>query len=476
MLVQLGDPISTAQEHFDNGAFLEELRDLIEVQSESTVESSKGFLRSYLKDKMLPIFEEMGFEVQIHENPISGAAPILLAERIEDPSLPTVLSYGHGDVVPGQNEAWQQSLSPWEMKVSDDKAYGRGIADNKGQHWVNICALRAIIKSQGALGFNCKFILEMMEERGSIGIAEFCEQHSDQLAADLFIASDGPRLDPEIPTIFLGNRGVYNFRIRVKLREKAFHSGNWGGVLKDPGIILAHAITSIMDRCGQICVPGWRPPMPSESVRTLINECPVVDQNSITEIDIDWGEKGLTPAERLLGWNSFAVLALDLGNPDQPMGAIAPEASAICQLRFVEGTDPDDILPSLSRFLDSEGISGIELESTRKTKSRATRLRHNHPAVAFARTAIERHTGKKPHVMPNLGGTLPNYVFSDLLGLPTIWLPHAYRGCNQHAPNEHLPVALLREALVMMTGLFCDLADHRKDSELFKRESSERTE
>ena len=87
----------------------------------------------------------------------------------------------------------------------------------------------------------------------------------------------------------------------------------------------------------------------------------------------------------------------------------------------------------------------------------ATRIDPDEPWVQWAAKSIAETSGKKPAILPNLGGSLPNDIFTDVLGLRTVWVPHSYPGCSQHAPNEHLPPSLLREALGIMAGLYWDL-------------------
>ena len=125
-----------------------------------------------------------------------GAPPLLFAERREDAALPTVLIYGHGDVVAGYDEQWDDGRSPWELRSRDGKWYGRGTADNKGQHTINLAALARVLASRGRLGFNAKLLLEMGEEIGSPGLHLTCERRAESLSADVLIASDGPRLAP----------------------------------------------------------------------------------------------------------------------------------------------------------------------------------------------------------------------------------------------------------------------------------------
>jgi acetylornithine deacetylase/succinyl-diaminopimelate desuccinylase-like protein len=146
-------------------------------------------------------------------------------------------------VIRGLEEQWREGITPWQLKQEGDKYYGRGTADNKGQHSVNMAALEVVLQERGRLGFNVKFMLETGEELSSPGLKTFCEQHRERLKADVLIASDGPRLSAQRPTLYLGSRGSINLNLTVELRDGAHHSGNWGGLLANPGIILAHALS-----------------------------------------------------------------------------------------------------------------------------------------------------------------------------------------------------------------------------------------
>jgi acetylornithine deacetylase/succinyl-diaminopimelate desuccinylase-like protein len=448
--------IATAQKSFDSGQFRETLARRVAVPTESQNPERRPVLREYLDGQMRPAFEAMGFTCRTLEHP-KALAPFLLAERMESPSAPTVLGYGHGDVIRGLDREWQEGLSPWQLTESQGRWYGRGIADNKGQHTVNMEAMRHVIATRGKLGFNAKFLIEMGEENGSPGLRELCTEHQDLMRADLLIASDGPRLRAERPTIFLGSRGSMNFDLTIEARAGGHHSGNWGGLISNPGIQLAHAIASLSSPTGQIRIPEWVPSELPASVRRVLADCEVDGGEDGPQIEPWWGEPGLSPAERVFGWCSFEVLAFKTGNPDTPVNAIPPRAWARCQLRFVVGIDPTQILPALRRHLDRHGFPMVKIAAARETLFNATRIDPDDEWVQWAVASLARTSGKKPAILPNLGGSLPNDIFTDVLGLRTIWVPHSYAGCSQHAPNEHLPPELLREGLSVMTGLYWDL-------------------
>lgn len=448
--------IARAAEQFDSGAFRATLARRVAVPTESQNPDRGAMLVSYLTDEMQPAFEAMGFECRTLTHP-RAKAPFLFAQRIEDPALPTVFGYGHGDVIRGLEPEWKEGLSPWTLTERDGRWYGRGIADNKGQHSVNLQALANVLAERGRLGFNAKYLIEMGEETGSPGLRDLCTEHRALFDADLLIASDGPRLRVDRPTLFLGSRGSFNFDLSIEARAGGHHSGNWGGLISNPGIQLAHAIASIVSPTGQIRIPEWVPTELPASVRRALADCEVDGGADGPTIEPWWGEPGLSPAERVFGWCSFEVLAFKTGNPETPVNAIPPRAWARCQLRFVVGVDDSQILPALRRHLDRHGFPMVKLVSTREEIFHATRIDPDDPWVTWAAASLAETTGKKPAILPNLGGSLPNDIFTDVLGLRTVWVPHSYPGCSQHAPNEHLPPEVLREGLGIMTGLYWDL-------------------
>jgi acetylornithine deacetylase/succinyl-diaminopimelate desuccinylase-like protein len=450
--------LARAAEHFDSGAFFADLERRVAFRTESAFPDREQDLRAYLTEEMVPAVDRMGFTTRVVENPVSPRHPFLVARRIEDPSLPTVLTYGHGDVQPAHAEQWREGLDPWRVTIEGDRWYGRGVADNKGQHTVNLVALGQVIAERGGrLGYNVTLLLDMGEEFGSPGLNEVCDQERADLAADLLIGSDGPRIAADRPTVFLGSRGSVNVTFRVQARGEAHHSGNWGGVLSNPATVLVNALASLVDGRGRLLVEGLRPSGVPEPVWRALIDVPVDQGPDSPVVDEDWGEPGLTPSERLFGWNTLELLAMTAGDPDGPVNAIPPSARAHCQLRFVVGTDAGRVAGLLREHLDRAGFPMVEVSQDHAMV--ATRLDPEDPWVAWTLTSLQRTTDTRPALLPNLGGSLPNGAFADVLGLPTVWVPHSYPGCAQHAPNEHLPAPLVRESLQVMAGLWWDLAE-----------------
>ena len=451
------DAIANACAQFDSGAFFATLSRRIAYRSESQG-GSDTTLAPYLSEEMMPALAQLGFTARIVPNPVSGAPSFLVAHRHESDAVPTLLMYGHGDVVRGYDEQWRTGLSPWRLQVEGERWYGRGTADNKGQHSINLAALASVLAVRGGrLGFNAKILLEMGEEVGSPGLNQVCAALKDELRSDLLLASDGPRLNAQQPAVFLGTRGVVNFELSHRARDGGHHSGNWGGLLRNPAITLMAALNTLVDAQGVIKIAGLRPPAIPAAVREALAGLTVGGAPGDPAIDREWGEPGLTPEERVFGWNCLEVLALKAGNPEYPVNAIPPSATAWCQLRFVVGTDWQHLAQHVRAHLDAQGFERVDVQVS--VGSPATRLSPDQPWVRWAVHSIEQSTGKRVAVLPNLGGTLPNEVFAHTLGLPTVWVPHSYPACSQHAPNEHLLGPVVREALQLMAGLYWDLGD-----------------
>ena len=452
--------LARAASFFDDGGFKSLLSDLVAIPSTAQEEGREEDLQDYLHGAIQPWLERLGFTVAIHPNPIEGFGPILTGIRIEDASRPTVLLYGHGDTVRGLEDQWRAGLEPWRLIEEGDRWYGRGTADNKGQHALNIAALEAVLNERGGrLGFNVKIVLEMAEERGSKGLREFVAAHADTLKADVLIASDGPRVEPGVPTIATGTRGTFHFDLALKLRPGGVHSGHWGGLTRDPAVLLAHALTSMMDRDGKVLVRGILPPSLPNSVRAVLDGCPVGGGDGAATIDDGRGEPGLSSAEKIYGWNSLIVLAMISGRPENPVNAVAPDARAHCQIRYTVDSDPATFAKAVRDHLDANGFQDVVVENA-FVRMAASRTDPDHPWVRWAQASMQQSLGKKVQIIPNSSGGLPGDVFVDHLHVPLVWVPHSYNGCKQHGPDEHFLIAPAREGILAFAGMWWDLGEN----------------
>jgi len=214
-----------------------------------------------------------------------------------------------------------------------------------------------------------------------------------------------------------------------------------------------------MDERGKILVRDWLPKNGiAASVRHVLAGCEVGGGGDSATIDEGWGEPGLTPAEKIYGWNSLIVLAMVSGRAENPVNAVAPDARAHCQIRYTVDTDPEGFGPALRRHLDAQGFRDIAIENG-AVRMAASRTAPNHPWVLWAQDSMQRSLGRRVQIIPNSSGGLPGDVFVDHLGTPLVWVPHSYNGCKQHGPDEHLLAGPAREGLLAFAGMWWDLGE-----------------
>jgi acetylornithine deacetylase/succinyl-diaminopimelate desuccinylase-like protein len=200
-----------------------------------------------------------------------------------------------------------------------------------------------------------------------------------------------------------------------------------------------------------------KPPRISNQIRSALGDVKIEPMSDEPGLSENWGEAGLSAAERLYAWNTLEVLAMSSGNIEKPANAIPGRAQAVLQLRFVVGTRVEKAVDVIRTHLHANGFPMVEVLMTQSFA--ASRTDFDSPWVNWTAESIRQTTGKAPAVLPNIGGSLPNDVFSEALGLPTIWVPHSYPGCSQHAPDEHILLSVTEEALGIMAGLFWDLGE-----------------
>jgi len=230
-----------------------------------------------------------------------------------------------------------------------------------------------------------------------------------------------------------------------------------GGLLANPGVILAHALATITSPKGAIKVRSGcaaHAELGARRARRLHRrrrrKCP--------EIDPDWGEPGFTPSEKVFGWCSFEVLAFTTGNPETRSTRSRPRRARPCQIRFVVGVDPENFMPALRRHLDAHDFPMVQAEPWKKAYFPATRLDPDTPG--YAGLSLNRTTtGKRRQSCPNLGGSLPNDIFADDLGMPTVWVPIPTPPAPNTPPTKHLLAPVAREALKIMTASIWDLGE-----------------
>jgi acetylornithine deacetylase/succinyl-diaminopimelate desuccinylase-like protein len=365
--------------------------------------------------------------------------PLVLGRRTGRPGAPTVLVYGHYDVQPPDPlDAW--TSPPFEPQFRDGRLYGRGTADNKGQHLAQLLAVESLLATWGELPCTVKVLLDGEEEIGSPNLAGFAAANRERLAADLVVWSDGP-VDPGGGwRLVFGVRGIASFELRARGANRPLHSGNWGGVAPNPLWTLVHLLASMRDPEGRITVDGFaddvRPLGPAE--RDALARLPV----DVAAVKADLGLERLDApedrgfAERLAAWPTLTINGLHGGYGGQGTQTVLPsEAVAKCDVRLVADQRASDVYDKLEAHV-AANAPGVEL--VRQGSMEPSRTPLDSPFTGPVRAGMAAAQGADPLLVPVLGGSLPLHVFTGVLGLPTFGIPLGNADQANHAPDENL--------------------------------------
>jgi len=414
--------------------FLDRLIDYVRRPSISAHGQGIGEVAAYIADVM----QRMGMQTRIL--PTAGW-PMVLGERLDVPGGPTVLLYGHYDVQPPEPlDAWISP--PFEPTIRNGRLYARGVGDNKGQHFAQLLALETLLACRGALPCNVRFLLEGEEEVGSPHMPEFVREHRAEVMANLVITSDGPVHESGRSQILFGVRGILSFELRAKGANRDLHSGNWGGVAPNPLWTLVHLLATMKDAHGHVTIAGFYDnvlPL-SELEREALARLPIDVERVKQSLDLQQLDQPLERgfAERLSAWPTFTINGLHGGYGGQGSKTVLPhEAFAKCDIRLVEAQSADEIFAKVVAHvrLHAPGVEVIHQGSMEPSKTPL-----DSPFTEPLRRAIEAAQGIEPLLVPAMGGSLPDYVFTKTLGIPAFVVPYANADEANHAPNENLEV------------------------------------
>lgn len=367
--------------------------------------------------------------------------PVVFGQRLEHPGAPTILLYGHYDVQPPDPlDAW--TSPPFEPTIRDGRLYARGAGDNKGQHFAQLMALESLLACAGTLPCNVKVLLEGEEEVGSPQMPPFVRSHLDELAADLVITSDGPVDTTGRSVILFGVRGVLSFELRAHGANRDLHSGNFGGVAPNPLWTLVHVLASMKDPLGNITIDNFY-----DDVQPLTD----LEHEALSRLPVDEDEVraslGLTRfdqpldrsyGERLCAWPTLTINGLHGGYGGPGSKTVLPhEAVAKCDIRLVANQSAEDIFTKVQAHVHRHAP---EVEVVFQGAMDPSKTPLDSPYAATLFQAITTAQGEEPLLVPALGGSLPEYVFTKILGVPAFTVPYANADEANHAPNENIEV------------------------------------
>jgi acetylornithine deacetylase/succinyl-diaminopimelate desuccinylase-like protein len=367
--------------------------------------------------------------------------PMVFGRSAVVPGTPTVLLYGHYDVQPPEPlEAWISP--PFEPEVRAGRIYGRGVADNKGQHLAQILALESLLACREDLPCTVKVLLEGEEEIGSPRMAGFVREQRERLAADLVITSDGPVHESGRSCIIFGVRGVLSFELRARGANRDLHSGNWGGIAPNPLWTLVHLLATMKDEHGRVTIDGFYDdvlPL-TELERAALDAVPndaegIRASLGITRFD-EPADRDL--GERLSAWPTFTINGLHGGYGGPGSKTVLPhEATAKCDIRLVEAQSADDVFARVQAHVRRHAP---EVEVVYQGSMEPSKTPLDSPFAEPLRRGIRAAQGEDPLLLPALGGSLPDYVFTKILNIPAFVVPYANADESNHAPNENLEV------------------------------------
>lgn len=430
--------------------FLDQWRAAVKIESTSTQPEKMTDMAKFLESVLL----SQGFGVEFL--PSAGYPLILGQVRSLREGAPTILIYGHYDVQPAEPlDRWESP--PFEPTIRDGRLYGRGTGDNKGQHLAHIFGVGAVIARYKTCPVNIKVLLEGDEESGSPHLAQAFTQYRDKLSCDLAITSDGPMGMGDHPVIRLGVRGILSFELKATGAMFDNHSGHKGNVVPNPAWDLVHALGRLMSSEGRVLVPGFY-----DDVEPI----GLSEEHLIQKLPFDPETLSLTlglSSEEIQMWDpvsyykrlmmpSFSINGIESGYNGPGSKSIIPASASVrCDFRLVAHQDPVVIEDRLRKYL-AEVAPTVEYVG-HPGFMYPSRTSPDHPAIPLVKTAMERAYGKEPYIEPAMGGSLPDYVFTRILNVPSFIIPYANQDEANHGPNENMRLSLFHQAIVATSEL-----------------------
>lgn len=426
-------PISYIQDNKEK--FLNELLELLKIPSVSADPKFKGDVRK-AADFLVDRFKELGTHVELCE---TAGYPIVYAEHIVDPSLPTVLAYGHYDVQPADPyELWDSP--PFEPVVKNEKIYARGSADDKGQMYMHIKAYEAMIKSD-SLPCNVKFMIEGEEEVGSENLETFVKANKEKLKSDVILISDTSILSNETPSITVGLRGLSYLEVEIVGPNRDLHSGSYGGAVGNPINILCQMIASLQDEKGHITIPGFYDKVEelSKEYRDQMAKAPFNLNEYKEHLDISevHGEDGFSTIERTGIRPTLDVNGIWGGYIGEGAKTVLPsKANAKISMRLVPNQNSHEITEMFEKHFRSIAPKSVKVKVTPHHGGEPSVIPTNSIGYKAASKSMEETWGKTP-IPTREGGSIPIVaLFQKELGLDSILMGFGLNEDAIHSPNE----------------------------------------
>ncbi|RLA05452.1 MAG: dipeptidase [Gammaproteobacteria bacterium] len=429
------------EQHKDR--FLAELIELLKIPSISADPAYQDDMvktAEFIKDKLIKAGAD---NVEICS---TNGLPIVYGDKLVDPSLPTVLVYGHYDVQPVDPvELWDSS--PFEPVIKktklhpDGAIFARGACDDKGQMYMHVKAFEAML-SNDALPCNVKFLLEGEEEIGSVNLGPFLKENKEKFSCDVILISDTSMIANDVPSITTGLKGLSYLEVELTGPNRDLHSGTYGGAVGNPINILCNMIASLQDENGTITIPGFYDDVliVSDAEREAMNKAPFNLDEYKTHLDVNdvHGEKGYTTLERTAIRPTLDVNGLWGGYIGEGAKTVLPsKAYAKISMRLVPNQDSETITRLFQSHFESIAPQSVKIKVTPHHGGEPVVTPTDGIEYQAAEMAYEKTFGKKP-IPQRMGGSIPIVaLFEEVLKAKTIMMGFGLDSDAIHSPNEH---------------------------------------
>ena len=387
----------------------------------------------------------------------SEGNPMVYGEYHVADGAPTVLVYGHYDVMPAEPlELWKSN--PFEPEVRDGRLYARGADDDKGQSLIQVKAFEYLVK-EGKMKANVKFIFEGEEEIGSPSLEPFMIAHRDLLQCDIILVSDTSMIGKDTPSITTGLRGLAYWQMKVTGPNRDLHSGHFGGAVANPINVLCGMLDKVIDADGRITIPGFYDkvlPIP-EAEREMIREIPFDEQKYMQAIGVDalQGEAGYNTLERNSCRPSFDICGIWGGYTGEGSKTVLPsEAFAKVSCRLVANQDHEEISRAFVEYMQQIAPKSVKVEVTPMHGGQGYVCPIDLPAYKAAEAGFEKAFGKKP-LAARRGGSIPIIAtFEKVLGVKTILMGFGLEQNAIHSPNESMDLEVFENGIVAVAEFY----------------------
>jgi len=439
---------------------LDQLKEFLAIPSISAISSHKEDVRraaGWLANEL----QRIGMtRVEVME---TGGHPVVYAERLDQPGKPTALVYGHYDVQPVDPlNLWE--TPPFEPTIRGEKLYARGASDDKGQVFMHLKVIEAILQTEGKLPVNLKLLIEGEEEIGSANLERFVMAHQELLKADVVVISDTGLYARGVPSLTYALRGMADLEVHVTGAKSDLHSGLFGGAAPNAVQALVQLLATLHRPEGGVAVKGFydqvRPLTLEErdSFAALgLDEQAYADELGVTALP---GEPGFSVLERTWARPTLELNGIFGGFQGEGTKTVIPaKAGAKITCRLVPDQDPEKVTDAIEAHLRAHCPPGVTLEVIRRAGAPACMTPIDHPSIRAAMAALAEAYGKESRFI-RTGGSIPVVAtFSRTLGIPSVLMGFGLEDENFHAPNEHFNLENFDTGMRALYSYWFKLAD-----------------